>query len=231
MLSLFLRYVLLLGLDTWSQPLGTPFTHLNVAAKHHLQNVVVDTAIIGYDLTLLATVYNRTKVSDLTSPIPAPVMHLLHNHLAVYTFSLLADNLRRPDQVRLSTNVHHVVSVALLLLAYYSRFSHFAILIFAIMGCSTPLLSLSKYYNALENRHRAAILTFASFAVTFFVTRVVLFPLVFMRITLIDAVHYIPKHLYYASNSIIIAIYIIQLVWFKTIIQIIRHKLKKIKTQ
>lgn len=123
---------------------------------------------------------------------------------------------------------HHMTSVALLLLSYCFSLHRAGVLLLATLNLSSPILHISKMAHQLHYK-QLAIYTFLSFGLVFFATRLVLFSTVILPLTLVTSVREIPEVrsdfpvMYTLISSLIMALFVMQLVWMWGIIRVLRE--------
>ncbi|KXZ55861.1 hypothetical protein GPECTOR_2g1412 [Gonium pectorale] len=123
--------------------------------------------------------------------------------------------------------VHHVASIYLLVMSYCLTLHRPGVLLLALLNCSTPLLHLSKTAHHVGSRG-LALVSFAAFAVVFFISRVVMFPVLFLPLGMVHSRRLIPHVLshYPATfalvNGLLAALLGMQWVWFGAILRILR---------
>lgn len=88
-------------------------------------------------------------------------------------------------------DLHHISTVALVVLSYLFNLQTLGLLVFTLLNVSSPLLHASKLANTLDWR-RAKVALFALFAVVFALTRVMVFPYVVVRAAILNAYRDIP---------------------------------------
>jgi hypothetical protein len=118
--------------------------------------------------------------------------------------------------------LHHAASLTLIVLSYSYNLTYFGFVLLSLLIGTNPLLHMSKVLVILKSP--LAKPTFMLFALMFFVTRVVLFPTWFMRITLWDLHPYWKNdrfELYVASNVFLGVLFALQLVWFQRVIRFV----------
>jgi hypothetical protein len=126
--------------------------------------------------------------------------------------------------------IHHFAALATLLVSYAVHFNRIGILILAVFNLSNPFLHLAKTCNQLEVE-ALRVPAFAFFAATFFVSRIVMVPLLILWPGVVGimsvvspAVLQLPAFwgIYGVLNSLMAVLYILQLVWMRSIFRLLR---------
>ncbi|GIL98372.1 hypothetical protein Vretimale_3753 [Volvox reticuliferus] len=123
---------------------------------------------------------------------------------------------------------HHIASLVLIVLSYCFSLHRPGVLLLALLNSSTPWLHLSKVARVAGCR-QISVPAFASFAAVFFFSRVVLFPLVFLPLGLLQPLHHIPRVLerfpltYMLFNGLLGLLVVMQWMWFAAILRVLRQ--------
>lgn len=128
--------------------------------------------------------------------------------------------------------LHHWSTVGLLVASYLLGFHRLGVLVLAVFNVSNPLLHASKLANILEMK-TAKVVLFAAFGMAFALTRVVMLPLTVMKCALLETHALIPDLLKYLGvyyilvNTLLIILYVMQLVWMGAIYRVLSAALSK----
>ncbi|GLI58722.1 hypothetical protein VaNZ11_000475 [Volvox africanus] len=123
---------------------------------------------------------------------------------------------------------HHIASLVLIVLSYCFSLHRPGVLLLALLNASTPWLHLSKIARVTGCR-QIAVPAFAAFTAIFFISRVVLFPLVFLPLGLRQPLHHIPRVLelfpltYMLFNGLLGLLVVMQWVWFDAVLRVLRQ--------
>lgn len=120
---------------------------------------------------------------------------------------------------------HHLITLLALYFAHMYQYNHLISLTLYLFGWSTPFLTLSKFARHQGFEHLSKFL-FGVFAAFFFTFRVLAIPVSLLFVTIIDG-WYVTMHTgeyiaYFLINTSLAFLYVMQLVWFKKIFQILR---------
>lgn len=175
--------------------------------------------------TLISTVmflgfcYGHFRNSDLSlnhthigyDPVISRLLNMdLGNYIA---FTIIEYKTAKPEML-----VHHIITFILVSLAQYLNIHRLACLTLMLFSASTPFLCGAQFYRSV-NRMLDSKIAFCVFAVVFFFFRVI-GGLYILKITLIDLRDNIDTTSYITINSIMGALYIMQLMWMQKIIGI-----------
>ncbi|GIL47065.1 hypothetical protein Vafri_3889 [Volvox africanus] len=157
-------------------------------------------------------------------PIPGPVRGYYCCEAAWYLHLLMKQPLRVGLQDPGLMVAHHIASLILIVLSYCFSLHRPGVLLLALLNASTPWLHLSKTARVTGYR-QIAMPAFAAFIAVFFISRVVLFPLIFMPLGLLQPLHQIPRVLelfpltYMLFNGLLGLLVVMQWVWFDAVLR------------
>ncbi|GLC54913.1 Ceramide synthase 5 [Pleodorina starrii] len=160
-------------------------------------------------------------------PLPPPVRWYYCWEAAWYLHLLAKHHLGVGLKDNTLMVAHHVASMSLLVLSYCFSLHRPGVLLLALLNSSTPLLHLSKTAHHAGIR-RVAVPSFAAFAAVYFVSRVLLFPIIFLPLGLVQPLTDIPRvldHLlatYLLINALLWSLVGMQWVWFGAVIRVLR---------
>ena len=125
--------------------------------------------------------------------------------------------------------VHHLLSAFMGMFGFYYNVTYIGFLLISIMIWSNIPLSLSKILH--EQRHKYTKPMFILFAFTFFITRIVIFPFVYIPIVLFDVREEWLNDglvgLYYGLNMGLFVLAGMQFIWFVKIIRLVMKPYKE----
>ncbi|KAJ3764121.1 TLC domain-containing protein [Lentinula raphanica] len=163
--------------------------------------------------------------------LAAPVKIYYLSQLAFYLHQMLILNAeaRRNDHIQMMT--HHVITVFLMWGSYYYNLTRIGCLVMLLMDLCDIFLPLAKMLRYLNLPQIYPDFTFGTFMVTWFVTRHVLFPVAIQSIifdmpNLIpydwdpERGHYFTKGSHAMFYCCLIALEVIQMVWFAMIVRV-----------
>jgi len=124
-------------------------------------------------------------------------------------------------------NTHHMVAVVLIIMSYMLCVHRLGLFIFALLNLSTPLLHASKLANLLVLR-QARVQLFTAFSAMFFISRVLIFPVLVLKgamlgvLTQIRGVkeYFLPY--FVVTNILLVVLWVMQMVWFVAILRILK---------
>lgn len=227
MIGLLQRYILLGSLD-WII-CGRIDDKVTAKYRFHLNEFFVHTAMLLFNAWGLMYVYEKSKIADIDRPMSSYATHHTLNLLSCYTYELVVNNVLG-RQITLSTNIHHVLSLVQIIMIIVCRYEHLAILCVGITSFSTPFLCLSKYYNT-RGMTPYANAAFVTFAIVFFATRIIVWPIAFLRLTFIDMYAVLSVSTYVTVNVGLASLYVLQLVWMRQIVCLIFARIFKTMKQ
>ncbi|GLC44142.1 hypothetical protein PLESTB_000924800 [Pleodorina starrii] len=137
----------------------------------------------------------------------------------------------------LQMHLHHFSTIALLLISFTLNLYRSGVLVLCLLNVSNPFLHVAKVVHYVEAP--ADKVTFLLFAVAFFVSRIVVYPLVVLRATLVESWQVHPpflvadQHLgvYLAANVLLLLLMGMQLQWFAGIVRLLTKALAGDKDQ
>jgi ceramide synthetase len=142
--------------------------------------------------------------------------------IAKYVATLALDAKMTP-----STKTHHVVTIMAIGVSWIYSLDQIGLTTLLLTSASTPFLALSKSFKHKGQMNHAKV-TFIIFSCVYFVTRIILFPLLLswpIYNLSIDSNSIDSNMKWILSNIAINSIYAIQLYWFPQIVGILlRHK-------
>jgi len=141
---------------------------------------------------------------------------------AIYIFTIInhiACNTQKDFRLMLA---HHTISVLVIPLAYFSGHGTGTVVVLLLHDLGDIFLQATKLLYYAQASEIFINLSFALLAITFFATRLVLFPLVVYR-------HYIYEAMTFAASvslySMLLALYFMHIYWFGLIAAMIRKAL------
>ncbi|EFJ50996.1 hypothetical protein VOLCADRAFT_103628 [Volvox carteri f. nagariensis] len=163
---------------------------------------------------------------------------LYHNvELGWYLHYLLKHSLGIGMQDNLQMHLHHASTISLLLISFTLNLYRSGVLVLCLLNLSNPFLHVAKALHYLEAS--ADTVTFLLFAVVFFFSRVVAYPAVVLRATLLESWQVHPpfldpnQHLpvYLAANALLLLLMVMQLQWFAGIVRLLTKALTSSKEE
>merc|ERR1712072_60801 len=130
---------------------------------------------------------------------------------------------------------HHLITLSLVIWSYVTGMTQvIGVVTFFIFNQSNPLLHLSMLSNYMEMRNARAFLFFL-FAAVFFVSRIILLPVVVIQSTWFQMPLAVSQkewteghslvYTWYVVNALLIALWLLNVYWLKPIIRIIGRNL------
>lgn len=122
--------------------------------------------------------------------------------------------------------MHHIASLILLLAGAGCQLQRMGMKILFLFGISNPALHAAKIVNQLDITH-LKVLSFAYFALLFFVTRIVLVPVCVLWPALLGSRQWIQYAVndfwpaYIGFNTLLLVLYGLQLIWMRAIIRVL----------
>ncbi|KAK7696028.1 hypothetical protein QCA50_000669 [Cerrena zonata] len=159
---------------------------------------------------------------------PLKFYYLTETAFYLHQFLILNAEARRKDHWQMMT--HHVITVILMIGSYSYNYTRIGCLIMLLMDLSDVFLPLAKMFRYLSMSLACDVMS-ACFMLSWFVTRHALFLLV-IKSTYFDALriipeawdpttgHYITKEVILGFNIMLIALQILQLMWFSIIVRV-----------
>ncbi|GFR52967.1 hypothetical protein Agub_g15615 [Astrephomene gubernaculifera] len=162
----------------------------------------------------------------------APAVTLYHTvELGWYLHYLAKHRLGMGMQDNLAMHLHHGSTLTLLFISFTFNLHRIGVLVLFVLNLSNPFLHVAKV--AHYTGARSDKLTFLLFAVTFFVSRILVFPAVVLKASLLDSVRANPaflaadQHLpvYAIANLLLLALMVMQVQWFRGIVRLLAKAL------
>ncbi|KAG2428201.1 hypothetical protein HXX76_011881 [Chlamydomonas incerta] len=159
---------------------------------------------------------------------PSGSIALYHNvELGWYLHYLIKFHLGMGMEDNLQMHLHHFSTIALLLISYLLNLHRAGVLVLSLLNISNPFLHVAKVVHYLEAKADTA--AFLSFAVAFFLSRIVAYPLVVLRATLLESYKVHPpfldpsRHLpvYLAANALLLLLMVMQVQWMAGIVRLL----------
>ena len=122
--------------------------------------------------------------------------------------------------------VHHVVALLLIKTAILCNITRLGIALVPFLLFSNPLLHAAKAMHSV-GMQRCKDVAFGAFAIVFFASRIVAFPLVYMRVAIVDVGRWWMRDrvvLYWCANAMLACIYVLQVYWFYRIVGVIKRR-------
>lgn len=199
--------------------------------RHHIWDLLVN---LGLICNIARIVYNNPSVMDLTDPkhiVQGNITRYpeLEHHLTIetawYASGIYNMCFFKDAGYTHSLIAHHMTSILLLFIAEYFNLTVYGFSLIALLTLSNPFMHVAKALHALNNK-RGAALTFTLFAAVFFLTRIVMFPLWYLRSTVVLAFPYYKDryiHIYLLCNGLLSALFLLQLFWFNKIVHMLMN--------
>jgi ceramide synthetase len=120
---------------------------------------------------------------------------------------------------------HHGVTIALIAVCIYTRLHHIGSVIMVLLSLSNPFLHLAKAFHYVSDTSRASGPAFLVFALVFTVARLVVYPAVVLRATLVESLENVEVQnapvVYLICNGMLLALLGLQIFWFVGIVRIL----------
>ena len=122
--------------------------------------------------------------------------------------------------------MHHVASLLLLFLSKAFNFTRSGILVLTLFSISNPALHAAKICNQMAPSVRVPM--FIVFSALFMVTRVIMVPLIILRMSIFESVRLIPYAVkdfmgpFIAFNVLLVLLYVMQIQWMWAIIKVLK---------
>ena len=122
--------------------------------------------------------------------------------------------------------IHHIVTLLLLTFSWMVNFTRIGALVLAVHDGCDVFLQLAKVFNYMQ-RYDLRVYTdatFAIFAITFFVCRLVIFPFRIIYSSLVWTVTtggYKPWFVYYFFNGLLLSLLVLHIIWFSIIMNML----------
>jgi hypothetical protein len=138
-------------------------------------------------------------------------------YTAWYVYSHNYQLLMNDHVYDVTMKVHHIITILLLALSYYHHMVYEGLAVLCVLSLSNPFLHAAKL---TKNK-----IIFAMFAATFTVMRIFVFPAWILRHTLFYPIPHLDGlkdyTLYATCNTSLVALYVMQLIWVKKILNIL----------
>ncbi|KAK9803473.1 hypothetical protein WJX73_005686 [Symbiochloris irregularis] len=161
-------------------------------------------------------------------PMPSEIVLYYNVELGWYIHLLLKHVVGYGTPDGRDMHLHHWASLLLLLLSFAYNGATVGAYVLALLNLSNPVLHLAKIANE-QGWPVARKVTFACFAVTFFVSRVVVFPVTILQFGWVQAHKVLPEVAnelwwpYYVFNALLLLLYMLQLQWMLGIARLLRR--------
>jgi len=201
-----------------------------VKVRMYLWDLCINLGLIA---NMIRIIVKDPAVLDLANSshlVQTVRVHDIDVHLIIemvwYGGSLILMMLNKSYEYSHAMAIHHVLTCSLLFLSYTYNLTYYAFPLLAILIITNPFMYFAKICHAIK--HPAATPAFLMFALMFGIFRIGVFPLWYIRITLIDAYPYYQDHfpLYMLANGLLVMLLGLQVAWFKRIIHIILQSAK-----
>ncbi len=116
--------------------------------------------------------------------------------------------------------IHHILTLVLIALSWICNLHRIGSLVLLVHDCADIFLEAAKSlkYASLQ---KACDVVFGIFTVTWFVTRLILYPRIIYSSS-VEAPRILPMYpVYYIFNSLLIALLVLHLIWTYMILQIV----------
>ena len=205
------------------------------AAIPHVWDLLGNLYIMGWFVRMMATpvAYNFFHVWRLRAPehyyqgterIGALDEYMTFD--AAWYIGCIINTLLHGDSEATPMIVHHGLASVLIITTMRCNITRLGIALAPFLLFSTPLLHIAFAMHSV-GMHRSKDVAFGAFAVVFFVSRIVAFPLVYMRVALVDVGRWWLHDrmaLYLGSNVMLMCIYALQVYWFQKIVMVIQRR-------
>lgn len=150
-----------------------------------------------------------------------------------YLHQLLWTEVSRSDAIEMI--IHHIVTLALLLISYWTNFTRIGTSILLLHDTSDVFLETAKIFNYISKSRqfqhwtkRCCDVLFVIFAVSFFVTRMVIFPRYLIYSVMVDSVTVFGDRwndflnfCWYLFSGLLLSLQVLHLLWFYTIMKMV----------
>lgn len=163
----------------------------------------------------------RPDVADFQQSSREPALDTLLFYEIAWYLACLVNTVVHRDPADRSTTLHHLISAVLVGVCQASNTTRVGVKMLRFFVYSTPVLHVARVLLH-ANTKRASDAVFVVFTATFFVTRVVAFPVLFMCPAwgLAMALYRDERPLLFAGGAVLIhAVYGLQLFWFWRIVR------------
>lgn len=115
--------------------------------------------------------------------------------------------------------LHHIVTLTLLIYSLVTNFSRLGSLVIVLHDTVDIWLELAKL-GQYSKMNTLSDFCFNMFGGVWFVTRIVMFPLIILRTTSFNALNYFdPFPAYYVLNSLLYLLQVMHIIWFQMIVK------------
>lgn len=139
----------------------------------------------------------------------------------IHLFCAQFADIKRKDFVEMV--VHHIVTLLLLTFSWMVNFTRIGALVLAVHDGCDVFLQLAKLFNYMHLQMFTDA-TFAVFAITFFVCRLIIFPGRIIYSSLVWTVTtggYKPWFVYYFFNGLLLSLLVLHFIWFSIIMSML----------
>eukprot|EP00198_Chlamydomonas_reinhardtii_P005768 XP_001695104.1 predicted protein [Chlamydomonas reinhardtii] len=127
----------------------------------------------------------------------------------------------------LQMHLHHFSTITLLLISYLLNLHRAGVLVLSLLNISNPFLHVAKVVHYVEAK--GDTLAFLAFAVAFFLSRIVAYPVVVLHATLIESWQVHPAYLdrarhlpvYLLANGLLLLLMVMQVQWMAGIVRLL----------
>lgn len=155
-------------------------------------------------------------------PVSVPQKLYFQLMFGYYLYEMLGTFTGKGTILRFDMVVHHALTMALMVAAYYTNLMRMGLMNMALLDLSNPFLHLAKTLNTLKVEPWNWVV-FATFALTFFIARVVLMPFCVLWPAWTDGFNTgLPYTWAFVCDGIMNSLYVMQLFWFYKIVQLAR---------
>ncbi|PNW78342.1 hypothetical protein CHLRE_09g401100v5 [Chlamydomonas reinhardtii] len=159
---------------------------------------------------------------------PTGAIALYHNvELGWYLHYLIKHHLGMGMEDNLQMHLHHFSTITLLLISYLLNLHRAGVLVLSLLNISNPFLHVAKVVHYVEAK--GDTLAFLAFAVAFFLSRIVAYPVVVLHATLIESWQVHPAYLdrarhlpvYLLANGLLLLLMVMQVQWMAGIVRLL----------
>lgn len=181
--------------------------------------LVGNTIIIAYKHPSYIDLRNRRAPSDYRE-----FYGVVSTYMAWYTYMTLVSYVTSFKDFNASILFHHVVALSLMTISYMGNSLQYAFVVLFVLTLSNPFMHLAKYLH-LAGRQRAKVVAYVCFMAVFGACRILMFTILVLRhcFGAYDAYKSAGAlGVYYSCNTLLLAIYALQWVWLKKVVDIFR---------
>ncbi|GLI58824.1 hypothetical protein VaNZ11_000588 [Volvox africanus] len=168
---------------------------------------------------------------NATGPRDSSITFYHNVELGWYLHYLVKHHLGMGMEDNLQMHLHHFSTISLLLISFNLNLYRSGVLVLCLLNLSNPFLHVAKVLHYVEAP--ADKLAFLLFALAFFLSRIVAYPLVVLRATLVESWQVHPpfldpqQHLavYLAANVLLLLLMAMQVQWFAGIVRLLAKAL------